>query len=196
MELSNDHMLIREFPGSIGRGYATWGRYMPSGDGRVDAFARRGARGLRFAACTGGALAAFSTGMGSTDIAVAMGLGSTWFRVPESFRFELKGAFSRGVFAKDLILKIIGDIGADGATYKSMEFTGEAIERLSAEERLTVSNMAVEAGAKAGLFPSDRTDPGVSEADGQRRHFRYLAADPTPSTRRPLPSIWLSWLLW
>ncbi len=107
--------------------------------------------------CTYGALGCFSTGVGSTDLACAMVTGTTWFRVPEAMKFVLKGSFTGSVSGKDLILYIIGKIGVDGALYRSMEFTGPGVASLTMADRLTVCNMAIEAGAKNGIFPVDET---------------------------------------
>ncbi|MBO4681387.1 MAG: 3-isopropylmalate dehydratase large subunit [Clostridiales bacterium] len=105
--------------------------------------------------CTYGALGAFSTGVGSTDLACAMAKGVTWFRVPEAIKVILKGSFQKFVTGKDLILHLIGMIGVDGALYKSLEFEGEGLKSISMEGRLTICNMAIECGAKNAIFPFD-----------------------------------------
>jgi len=105
--------------------------------------------------CTSGALGAFATGVGNTDAAFVMGTGKLWLRVPETFRVLLHGRLSPGVMAKDVILRLIGDIGVDGATYCALEFQGEGVASLSIDERMTLCNMAVEAGAKNGIIPVD-----------------------------------------
>ena len=105
--------------------------------------------------CTYGAINAFSTGVGSTDLAAGWISGKLWFKVPESFKFVIKGKLPKGVYSKDVILRIIGDVGADGATYMSAEFVGDTIDDMSIEARFTISNMAIEMGAKAGLMLSD-----------------------------------------
>jgi len=114
--------------------------------------------------CTYGALGAFATGMGSTDIAVAMATGEIWMKVPPTIKFIYRGKSPKWVSGKDLILYTIGDIGVDGALYSAMEFTGEAIDELSMDGRFTIANMAIEAGAKAGIFNVDaKTEKFVKE---------------------------------
>lgn len=106
--------------------------------------------------CTYGAIGAFSTGVGSTDLACAMASGETWFKVPESIKVIFNGKLNKWVSGKDLILHLIGDIGVDGALYKSLEFTGSTIESLPIDSRFTMCNMAIEAGAKNGIIPPDK----------------------------------------
>jgi len=118
--------------------------------------------------CTYGALGAFSTGIGSTDMAAAMATGTCWFRVPEAQQFILKGRLNPHVSGKDLILHIIGAIGVDGARYQSMEFTGEGVATLTMDDRFTIANMAIEAGAKNGIFPVDETTLAYVKDRGQR----------------------------
>jgi len=106
--------------------------------------------------CTYGAFAAFSTGVGSTDLAAAIATGKLWFRVPESIKFVLNGKLGPGVYSKDVILTVIGRIGVDGALYKAMEFVGPALGDMSMESRMTMTNMAIEAGAKSGIIGFDK----------------------------------------
>src|SRR5690554_4236317 len=105
--------------------------------------------------CTYGALGAFSTGVGSTDMANGMATGKAWFKVPTALKFNLSGSLNKHVSGKDVILHIIGLIGVDGALYQSMEYTGEGLKSLSIDDRFTIANMAIEAGAKNGIFPVD-----------------------------------------
>lgn len=127
--------------------------------------------------CTSGALGAFATGMGSTDIAVAMALGKTWLKVPATFKIEVNGKFKDGICSKDLMLHIIGLIGADGATYKALEFCGDTIDNMTMSERFTLANMAVEAGAKAGLFVADEKTKEFLAEHGRLDKFRSLKPD-------------------
>jgi len=125
--------------------------------------------------CTYGALGAFATGMGSTDIAVAMATGRIWMRVPETVRFVYTGELQPWVSGKDLILRTIGEVGVSGALYRSMAFTGPVVDRLSMDGRLTMSNMAIEAGGKAGLFGVDDTTRAYIEGRVQRPYTVYEA---------------------
>lgn len=130
--------------------------------------------------CTYGALNAFSTGVGSTDLAGAMISGKMWFKVPETIKFVCHGVLPKGVYAKDLILYLIGDVTADGATYKAAEYTGEAISALSVEGRMTIANMAIEMGAKAGLMEADeKTLQWLSRYTDEE--FTPVTADPDAS---------------
>ena len=118
--------------------------------------------------CTYGALGAFSTGVGSTDMAAGMATGTAWFKVPSAIRFNLKGKLPANCSGKDVILTIIGKIGVDGALYKSMEFTGEGVKTLSIDDRLCICNMAIEAGAKNGIFPVDEITLAYLEGRSER----------------------------
>ena len=126
--------------------------------------------------CTYGALGAFSTGVGSTDMACGMATGKAWFKVPSAIKFVLKGKLNKYVSGKDVILHIIGKIGVDGALYKSMEFVGEGVQSLTVFDRLTISNMAIEAGAKNGIFEVDeQTEAYIKERTD--REYTVFKAD-------------------
>lgn len=177
-DMSNDHIFLRAFAAEIGA------NLFAIGDGAChqvvsEKFARPGDLiiGTDSHTVTAGGLGAFATGMGSTDAAVVFALGKTWFRVLEASNMHVTGKFARGVYAKDLILYIVGKIGADGATYKSLEFTGPGVKNIPVSGRLTISNMAVEAGAKVGIFPSDTLTRDFLAGQGRPQDYKPLTAD-------------------
>jgi len=137
--------------------------------------------------CTSGGLCAFATGMGATDIAIAMKLGKTWLRVPETMMIRVTGHLQPGVFAKDLILKTLSIVGADGATYKAMEFDGGAIDELDVYGRLTLCNRAVEAGAKTGLVKSDENTRKYLHECGREGDWTGIASDSDATYEREIP---------
>jgi 3-isopropylmalate/(R)-2-methylmalate dehydratase large subunit len=178
-ELSNDHAFLREFAERTGSQVSDVGygishqvvaeREVKPGDVVIGADSHT---------CTGGALGAFATGVGSTDAAVAIALGKIWLRVPETIRVVVEGQLPIGVFGKDIILYLIGKMGAAGATYKALEFTGNTIDKLGMAGRMTIANMSVEAGAKVGLFPSDEVTKSWLERMGRSTDFKRIDADP------------------
>lgn len=125
--------------------------------------------------CTYGAVGAFSTGVGSTDMAAGMATGTAWFKVPAAIKFELKNSLPKNCSGKDVILTIIGMIGVDGALYKSMEFTGDGVKSLSMDDRLCICNMAIEAGAKNGIFPVDDVTRAYLDGRTERPPVEYAA---------------------
>jgi 3-isopropylmalate/(R)-2-methylmalate dehydratase large subunit len=177
-ELSNDHITLRDFAKTYGCRLVDIGEgicheiavedHVKPGDLEVGADSHT---------CTGGALCAFSTGMGSTDVAMAMALGKTWLRVPQTFKIHVTGTMPKGVYSKDLMLYLIGMLTADGATYKALEFCGPTIDAMPMSERITLANMAVEAGAKTGLFASDETTRRYLAEFGRERDYQPIQAD-------------------
>jgi 3-isopropylmalate/(R)-2-methylmalate dehydratase large subunit len=175
---ANEHKTIREFAEEygvelidVGEGichqvilerYARPGEIIIGGDSHT---------------CMGGVVAALATGMGSTDIAVGMYLTRTWLRVPETMRFVIDGDLPDGVYAKDVMLHIIAEIGSGGATYRAMEFVGSAIDQWPVPERATLPNMAVEAGGKCGLCPSDEMTRRYFEEQGRPLDYKPLSGD-------------------
>ena len=128
--------------------------------------------------CTYGAFAAFSTGIGSTDLAAAIATGKLWFRVPASIKFVLNGKLPKGVYSKDVILAVIAKIGTDGALYKAMEFTGPALGEMSMEARMTITNMAIEAGAKSGIIGFDEiAKKYLDEHLKERKQYKVYQSD-------------------
>jgi 3-isopropylmalate/(R)-2-methylmalate dehydratase large subunit len=184
-ELSNDHILLRDFAKK------TDAQIYEIGDGIshqliAESWACPGQViiGADSHSVTAGALGAFAVGMGSTDVAIALSLGKTWLRVPESFKVILNGRLPKGVYGKDLALYLIGTLGADGATYKALEFCGEAICEMPMSERLTIASITVEAGAKTGLFPSDEVTKGYLESRGRGQSYHPLESDHDASYER------------
>lgn len=177
-ELSNAHMSLREFAAKTGAVLSEINEGVCH-QRLVESYASPGdiLIGADSHTCTSGALAAFSTGMGSTDVGIGIATGKTWLKVPETLRVVITGKLNRGVYAKDLILGLIGDIGADGATYMALEFAGPGAEAMTMSERFTLCNMAVEAGAKTGLFASDEKTRGWLLEQGREECFQELKAD-------------------
>jgi len=177
-ELSNDHMLLRKFSKQAGAILSEVGEGVIH-QRLVESYAKPGdiVIGGDSHTCTSGALGAFATGMGSTDVAIGMAMGKTWFKVPETYRIEVHGEFQPGVYSKDLILYLIGMLGADGATYKALEFGGKTIDRMSMESRFTLSNMAVEAGAKVGLIASDNITKNYLKTRARAKEWKPLFPD-------------------
>jgi len=176
--LSSEHILLRQFAQQTGC------LIFDIGDGIchqlvAESLAKPGdvVIGADSHTVTAGGLGAFATGMGSSDVAVAFGLGKTWFRVPESIKVVVSGNFVEGVYAKDLILHLIGNIGANGATYRALEFSGDTVDRMSMSQRFTIANMAVEAGAKAGLFPADNITKDYLISQGRGNHYQPVFPD-------------------
>lgn len=177
-QLSNDHQFLRHFAKEVGC------LFFEGGNGIchqliAEMFANPGdiIVGADSHTVTAGALGAFATGMGSSDIAVAFALGKMWFRIPESYKITVSGKFQKGVYAKDLILNLIGKLGADGANYKALEFDGDIVTSMTMSQRLTVANMVVEAGAKVGLFASDKVTQKHLESQGRAQKYKDLYPD-------------------
>ena len=177
-ELASDHVFLRDFAtktgmvlSDVGEGVChqvAFEKYVRPGEVAIGADSHT---------VMGGAMGAFATGMGSTDVAVALALGKTWLRVPESWRFEVTGSFAHGVYAKDLILRVIGDIKTDGATYMAMEWGGPAISKMPMTERMVLSNMAIEAGGKCGPQPSDEETRRYLREHGREADWREVRPD-------------------
>ena len=184
-ELSNTHTVLREFSKEYGAVLSDVGAGVCH-QRLVETFVNPSEIlvGADSHTCTSGALGAFATGMGSTDIAVAMALGKTWLKVPATFKIEVTGKFKEGICSKDLMLHLIGLIGADGATYKALEFCGDTIENMEMSERFTLANMAVEAGAKAGLFVADEKTKAFLKSRGREDKFSTLKPDSDASYER------------
>ena len=177
-ELSNTHIVLREFAKETGAVLSETGCGVCH-QRLVESFVNPGEIlvGADSHTCTSGALGAFATGMGSTDVAVAMAMGKTWLKVPQTFKIVVNGNFPSGVYAKDLILYLIGLIGADGATYRALEFHGSTIENMTMADRFTLANMAVEAGAKAGLFITDEKTKEYLKRHGREDKYREIRPD-------------------
>ncbi|TES83885.1 MAG: 3-isopropylmalate dehydratase large subunit [Dehalococcoidia bacterium] len=186
-QLSNDHQLLRQFAQDTGClkydvGSGVCHQVV------AEALAKPGdvVIGADSHTVTAGALGSFATGMGSSDVAIVFALGKTWLRVPESIKINIRGKLRPGVSAKDLVLQLIGAIGADGATYKALEFGDSGLANLTMSDRFTVANMAVEAGAKVGLFPSDSITEAYLKAQGRGKDFQPLSADKDASYEKEI----------
>ena len=177
-ELSNTHTVLRDFSKDYGAVLSDVGQGVCH-QRLIETFVNPGEVlvGADSHTCTSGALGAFATGMGSTDVAIAMAIGKTWLKVPKTLKINVNGEFKEGVCAKDLILHLIGLIGADGATYMALEFTGDTIKNMSMSDRFTLSNMAVEAGAKCGLIEPDETTREYLKSRGREDMYRVVSAD-------------------
>jgi 3-isopropylmalate/(R)-2-methylmalate dehydratase large subunit len=176
-ENANDQKLLRDYARKIGANFSEAGNGICHQLIAEDyALPGQIILGTDSHTVTAGALGAFATGMGATDMAVAMALGRTWLRVPETIMVNVSGELGKGVFSKDVALYLIGKLGSEGANYKSIEFCGETVERMEIGQRMTLSNMVVEAGAKAGLVPSDIETKLFLEREG-RTGFRQISSD-------------------
>ncbi len=177
-QVSNVHIFMRKFARENGI------HFFENGDGIchqivAEKFAAPGKIiiGADSHTCTHGALAAFATGMGSTDVGAIMAYGTTWLRVPEAFKFQIDGELPKWVTSKDVFLHIVKEITADGATYMSLEYQGSTVKDMSVESRLVLSNMAVEAGGKVGLCPADAKVKAYLKKHGRENEYKPLAAD-------------------